>query len=45
MNCDVTSSILMVLISTYRKLIRGAMLKNFDVKSFILIVLTVYTER
>ena len=38
MNCDVRSSIWIVLISIYRKFIRGATLKNYDVRSFIWIV-------
>ena len=44
MNCDVKSSILIVFISIYRKMIRGASLMICDVRSFIFIVLTVYTE-
>ena len=38
MNCDVRSFILIALISIYRKFIRGATLKNYDVRSFIWIV-------
>ena len=41
MNCDVRSFILIVLISIYRKLIRGAALINCDVRSFIWIVLII----